>query len=335
MIPAKNRERKCSTCKHYQPSPLWRKGWCRNPLLYDRNTNHLVESDSLACNRTFIDYWEPMQGPAQVPGPQARSSKPRIAPSIPMETMDAQGRRTQAQTVPPQEVEQEDAPPRKFSRMPLGRTKTPPNLVPDGEWEPAFAQDPSKVTQQIEQVEGPQSNGVVAATAAQRIKQARGQRKPGVIGLVGVNLWMVLAAIVLLAAIGGGAAYLKGNPLGGRPLAVVKPTATTPPPTPTGLGDPTATSKAVPPTVAATVPSNVIAVGGWVQVNVANLNVRKQAGASAAKVTVVTNGTKAKVIGGPTDADGLTWWQITNFDPANPANTGWCAGKYLTPIPAP
>src|SRR6188472_2344782 len=92
MATAKNRDRKCSTCKHYQPSPLWRKGWCRNPLLYDRNTNHLVEADSLACNRTFIDYWEPMTGPMPSAGPQARSPKPRIAPSIPMDTMDAQGR---------------------------------------------------------------------------------------------------------------------------------------------------------------------------------------------------------------------------------------------------
>src|SRR5436305_7921307 len=92
MIPPKNRDRKCSTCRHYQPSPLWRKGWCRNPLLYDRNTNHLVEADSLACNRTFIDYWEPIVGPGQVAGPQPRGGKPRIAPSIPMDTLDAQGR---------------------------------------------------------------------------------------------------------------------------------------------------------------------------------------------------------------------------------------------------
>src|SRR5438477_3641624 len=93
MIPAKNRDRKCSTCRHYQPSPLWRKGWCRNPLLYDRNTNHLVEADSLACNRTFIDYWEPIQGPVPEMAPQARSAKPRIAPSIPMGTMDSAGNR--------------------------------------------------------------------------------------------------------------------------------------------------------------------------------------------------------------------------------------------------
>src|SRR3954468_14796537 len=93
MIPAKNRDRKCSTCRHYQPSPLWRKGWCRNPLLYDRNTNHLVEADSLACNRTFIDYWEPIVGAQPPVGPQPRTGKPRIAPSIPMTTTDPKGKR--------------------------------------------------------------------------------------------------------------------------------------------------------------------------------------------------------------------------------------------------
>src|SRR5687767_305905 len=93
LIPAKNRERKCSTCKHYQPSPLWRKGWCRNPLLYDRNTNHLVEADSLSCNRTFIDYWEPIEGRAPEVGLHPKPPKPRIAPSIPIGTVDAKGRR--------------------------------------------------------------------------------------------------------------------------------------------------------------------------------------------------------------------------------------------------
>src|SRR3954470_13474393 len=94
MSASKPRERKCATCRHYQPSPLWRKGWCRNPLLYDRNTNHLVEADSLACNRTFIDYWEPLQGPAPTVGPPTRAgNRPRIAPSIPIDTTDSKGRR--------------------------------------------------------------------------------------------------------------------------------------------------------------------------------------------------------------------------------------------------
>ena len=34
--------RKCGSCKHYEPAPIWRKGWCRNPLLYSPQQSHLV-----------------------------------------------------------------------------------------------------------------------------------------------------------------------------------------------------------------------------------------------------------------------------------------------------
>src|SRR5438552_5592573 len=160
MIPAKNRDRKCSTCRHYQPSPLWRKGWCRNPLLYDRNTNHLVEADSLACNRTFIDYWEPITGPMQQVGPQARTNKPRIAPSIPMNTTDAKGNRGvvtgntpatgMAAVAPaPQQDKQE-------TRYAGGREVPQLSLVtPD--YEPEAAEFDPKATRQIGQIEGPES----------------------------------------------------------------------------------------------------------------------------------------------------------------------------------
>src|SRR5215210_7930747 len=84
MSISKQRDRKCATCRHYQPSPLWRKGWCRNPLLYDPTTNHLVESESLSCARAFIDYWEPRAvGDTPPIGPSV-PGRPRVAPSIPL-----------------------------------------------------------------------------------------------------------------------------------------------------------------------------------------------------------------------------------------------------------
>ncbi len=59
---AEVKDKKCATCRHYEPSPLRKRGWCRNPLLYDRNTNHLVEEDTLGCSRGFgsVNYWEPL-----------------------------------------------------------------------------------------------------------------------------------------------------------------------------------------------------------------------------------------------------------------------------------
>ncbi|MEX2426091.1 MAG: SH3 domain-containing protein [Thermomicrobiaceae bacterium] len=61
--------RKCSTCKHYEPAPIWRKGWCRNPLLYSPQQSHLVGEDDLDCDRGMGNYWEPSdQGPGGIPG---------------------------------------------------------------------------------------------------------------------------------------------------------------------------------------------------------------------------------------------------------------------------
>ena len=63
-----------------------RKGWCRNPLLFDPQTNHLVEADLLSCSRTFIDYWEARE-PGRVGRTDDLSDGPRPvrrAPSIPM-----------------------------------------------------------------------------------------------------------------------------------------------------------------------------------------------------------------------------------------------------------
>jgi hypothetical protein len=63
--------RKCSTCKHYEPAPIWRKGWCRNPLLYSPQQSHLVGEDDLDCDRGMGNYWEPIDqaGAAGVASP--------------------------------------------------------------------------------------------------------------------------------------------------------------------------------------------------------------------------------------------------------------------------
>ncbi|MCO5176399.1 MAG: hypothetical protein M9890_05415 [Thermomicrobiales bacterium] len=58
--------RKCSTCKHYEPAPIWRRGWCRNPVLYAPQQNHLVFEDDLDCERGMGNYWEPADATGQI-----------------------------------------------------------------------------------------------------------------------------------------------------------------------------------------------------------------------------------------------------------------------------
>lgn len=384
MIPAKNRERKCSTCKHYQPSPLWRKGWCRNPLLYDRNTNHLVEGDSLACNRTFIDYWEPIEGPVRTPGPQPRGKggkngsqegdgakgNPRIAPSIPMDTVDAQGKRevftgnTPATGMPA-------VSPRNLSR-PVPYRDRPSLAIVSPEYDDEddlLDPDEPKITRQMEQIEGADEgeSAEPRINARQRIKQARAQQrtkqradgrtprpKPKwlqAIPLSGWQLWAVAALIPILLLAAGGALVLgignrgpnpTGQGGGGVNGGVFTSTVTIPPATPTGFGDPTAIivitpTNTVPPAVI-TVPDE-IGLGVWVQVvNTADgLRVRDVpgTGANSTRIGALAPGAKVRVVGGPQAVDGTTWWQVEGFNPANPTAQGWCAAQFLRPTTPP
>lgn len=59
---SKPRNRKCGNCRFYEPAPLWRKGWCRNPKLYPPHANHLVDSTTIDCEGGFRSriYWEPI-----------------------------------------------------------------------------------------------------------------------------------------------------------------------------------------------------------------------------------------------------------------------------------
>ena len=50
--------RSCQGCKHYEPAPLWRQGWCRNPRLYSPQQSHLVTESELGCGFGTGTYWE-------------------------------------------------------------------------------------------------------------------------------------------------------------------------------------------------------------------------------------------------------------------------------------
>jgi hypothetical protein len=75
--------RKCGSCKHYEPAPIWRKGWCRNPLLYSPQQSHLVGEEDLDCERGMGNYWETNQFSGPMPyiplHPVSVSSNPPLA----------------------------------------------------------------------------------------------------------------------------------------------------------------------------------------------------------------------------------------------------------------
>ncbi len=49
----------CGTCKHFEPSSEWRRGWCRNTLLFAPSQSHMVQSEELDCSRGAHSFWEP------------------------------------------------------------------------------------------------------------------------------------------------------------------------------------------------------------------------------------------------------------------------------------
>jgi hypothetical protein len=63
--------RKCGNCRHYEPSPIWRSGWCRNPRLYGPHESHLVRQEELACAHRIGNYWEPVEDEPGEPGGSA------------------------------------------------------------------------------------------------------------------------------------------------------------------------------------------------------------------------------------------------------------------------
>jgi hypothetical protein len=50
----------CHSCRFYEESGVWRKGWCRNPKLYAPHESHPVDAAALDCKVSWAkSYWAP------------------------------------------------------------------------------------------------------------------------------------------------------------------------------------------------------------------------------------------------------------------------------------
>jgi hypothetical protein len=177
-------------------------------------------------------------------------------------------------------------------------------------------------------------NTGAADTGTKKTKIVKQPQRPILFGMGRDRLILVgVAALIVLAALAGGSLLLNRNRAGN--IGVPATATAAPLPTPTGFGDPTAT---VPPAPTATVPppppSDVIAIGGWVQAT-SNLTLRAEPNTGGARLGVLQKGDKAHVIDGPQQANGYTWWKVDSYDPNDPGASAWCAGEFLAPIPPP
>lgn len=113
-------------------------------------------------------------------------------------------------------------------------------------------------------------------------------------------------------------------PATSRPLTVIPPTAT---PLPTATSLPTATPGPAP------TPPDKIAVGGYVEVidtGEDGLNLRELPGVEEEWLHRALEGSVLKVVDGPRQADGYTWWQLEY----EKGKAGWGADNWLQPAAA-
>lgn len=151
-----------------------------------------------------------------------------------------------------------------------------------------------------------------------------------------LRFWYVPVAALLALAVATGVVWAGDRLLGGdgeddqvvAPVDTPVATKTTPTPiaapTEPSAGATTATANPMP-TAGSGSPGEL---GPGAAVIVAGtgdcLNVRTGSGLANDVITCVPDGTAMTVLGGPTEADGLTWWQVEA-----PTGTGWAAQDYL------
>lgn len=299
-------ERKCGNCKHFQPAPMWKRGWCRNALLFSQNQSHLVGEDDLDCNRGMGSYWEPISSePTDTatstqymkPGENdslVRFSKPpqrTIAPAgggsrRPQESREA-GRAPEPIRVRRDGVETVARP---RSRMAATEPIVPPRAAPSGNY--SAPQEPYSWGEYL-------------------------RRSYPVIGII-----LLLGAFWVWSA-----RQLSTTPPPSPTAALVAPTAAAPGAVP--VITPTAPAAASGPAASTlpVAPPGVIAPGARVVVQTpggAGANIRANPTTAGELVTAQDDGTPLTITGPSQDADGYTWWPVQGDGFA-----GWIAGSLI------
>ncbi len=74
--------RRCGTCRHFEQSGSWNRGWCRSTLLYAPGQSHMVHSEELNCSRGSVDFWEPLRDVSKEPTEDAGQGNVKL-PTLP------------------------------------------------------------------------------------------------------------------------------------------------------------------------------------------------------------------------------------------------------------
>lgn len=310
--------RKCGSCKHYEPAPIWRKGWCRNPLLYSSQQSHLVGEEDLDCERGMGNYWETSHASGPMPyiplHPVSVSAQTRYS-VVP----DDNGRRHTLTTPGGQPI------------FPVSGSSGYPNDPLDDDVPPPVERRPADPRGRERQLD--------------YYSEERYWTDYVRIGLpiLGVILILLVALLWIIPFFNDddddGTLGAGGTPTTSIPVIQASPTTPTqatgaetpritlttqPNATQPAAGQPTPTTATAPPP----------ATGGEIYagaiVAVANtggtgVNMRASASVEGEIVAVVLDGTELTTTGEPEEADGFLWWPVEGE-----SGSGYIVEDYLT-----
>ena len=290
--------RRCSTCRHFQPAPLWRKGWCRNPLLYAPHQNHLVDERELDCHRQFGDYWE----------------SANVAPD------------TTAQA--PTGVE--------AATSTIAATETPVTAEPQEAVKPVAPSSESSIPDPVSSV-GQRTHtapGTVTRTRADYLRLVIPAAIIGVL-LLGYVVWTGLLyrdaseASPANAIVAAAASPTFSATTTALVSATIPPTVQSPPTQTTSMAA-TTVPTAAPTVIRPTVVSGLRPNGAAIVDTGSNdgLRLRKDPGQTGVVLRSIKNGERLSIVDGPREADGITWWKVIYA-----TDEGWVAGQFLKPAP--
>lgn len=312
--------RKCSTCRYYEPAPIWRKGWCRNPELFGPQQSHLVGEEDLDCERGMGNYWVSIDGQSN--------------------TADVQG---YGSVVHPLTLHDSEHP------YPQGR-----EILTTASGQPVYAVSGSSgySNEPPQEPVGPGAGGRSGGPPSGRERQLTYYSEDRywadyiriILPIIGVILMVVLFYFWASAWLGGDdetgdRAGANGTGTPGLPIISASPTNTTragatgtprviltaPPAgatTPAATGsDPTET-----PAGADTGSGDVYAGATVVVANTGGTgaNMRSDADTEAEVVAVLLDGTELTTTGEAVEAGGFIWWPVEGE-----AGTGYVVADYL------
>lgn len=322
--------RRCGTCRHFEPSTSWQRGWCRNSLIYAPGRSQVVQQVDLNCSRGQGDFWESAVDSEIIPSETAghanvkfsRLSRMRLfAPAIP-QLASAQGGGTMM-----------------FSRSSGGS---------GGDEDYGFSEEEQEPTPTPRNNRSSGTGGNGGNGGRQRTVQFEPEERYWTeylrIALPVIGLLLMLGvfwywAQQLISDDGntteptateqtiGSADIVTPTVLPATPeptQVVVVPTDVPVAPVPATNAAGTGTQATPPPETS----TGTIAIGTNVVTNDA-VNLRPDASTAGDPIIQLKSGTSLKVIGGPSSGENYTWWQVEDAD----GNQGWVISEAIDPAP--